>query len=72
MLALQLLTDIAMSAVALLVALLAVYLALRLLGKVAKVIVTIVAIVLVVWLLFADASPLSGMIPSIKNYVPFL
>ena len=67
MLALQLLTDIAMAAVALLVTVLAMYLALRLLGKLAKFFIILIAVVLVVWLLFADASPLSGMILAVQN-----
>ena len=58
----QLLVDIAIAAVALLVTVLATYLAFRLLGKLAKIFVSILVLVLVIWLLFADGSPLSDII----------
>ena len=72
MLVLQLLTDIAMAAVALLVTALAIYLALRLLGKLAKIFITLIVIALVAWLLLADASPLSGVVLLAQNYANFL
>ncbi len=58
----QLLVDIAIAAVALLVTVLAIYLAFRLLGKLAKIFVTIIAIVFVLWLLFSDNSFLGDII----------
>lgn len=64
----QLLVDVAIGAVALLVTVLAIYLAFRLLGKLAKFFVTVIVIVFVLWLLFADGSPLDGVILSARNY----
>ena len=58
----QLLVDIAIAAVALLVTVLAIYLAFRLLGKLAKFFVTIIVIVFVLWLLFSDNSFLGDVI----------
>ena len=55
-------TDIASAALAILVAVLACYLALRLLGKLAKFLITVVVIVLVVWFVFSDNSVLSDYI----------
>ena len=62
MLDVKIFTDIATAALAVLVAVLACYLALRLLGKVAKFLVTVIVIVLVVWFVFSDHSILSGYI----------
>ena len=62
----QALTDIAKSAVALLITVLAIYLALRLLGKLAKFVITIVVVVFVVWLIFSDSSVLSGIISAVR------
>ena len=67
----QLLVDVAIGAVALLVTVLAIYLAFRLLGKLAKFFVTVIVIVFVLWLLFADGSPLDGVILSARNYGMF-
>ncbi len=67
----QLLVDIAIGAVALLVTVLAIYLAFRLLGKLAKIFVTIWVIVLVIWLLFADSSPLSDMMSLMGGYLTY-
>ncbi len=55
-------TDIATAALAILVAVLACYLALRLLGKLAKFLITVVIIVLVVWFVFSDHSILRDYI----------
>ena len=48
------LADVAFAALALLVAVLAIYLAIRLLGKLAKFVIILVLIVLAVWLVFSD------------------
>ena len=53
---LQFFTDLAYAALAVLVAVLAIYLALRLLGKFAKYLITIVLIGLVLWFLFSNHS----------------
>ncbi len=65
----QLLVDVAIGAVALLITVLAIYLAIRLLGKLAKLAVILIVIVFVLWLVFADGSPLDGVILSVQNYV---
>ena len=62
-------TDIASAALAILVAVLACYLALRLLGKLAKFLITVVVIVLVVWFVFSDNSVLSDYINLALPYV---
>ena len=67
----QLLVDVAIGAVALLVTVLAIYLALRLLGKLAKLFVIVIVIAFVLWLVFADGSPLDGVILSARNYGMF-
>ena len=67
----QLLVDIAIGAVALLITVLAIYLALRVLGKLAKIAVILIMIVFVVWLIFADGSPLDGVILSVQNSVAY-
>ena len=67
----QLLVDVAIGAVALLVTVLAIYLALRLLGKLAKFFVIVIVIAFVLWLVFADGSPLDGVILSARNYGMF-
>ena len=64
----QLLVDVAIGAVALLVTVLAIYLAVRLLGKLAKFFVIVIVIAFVLWLVFADGSPLDGVILSALNY----
>ena len=56
------LIDFAKSAVAVLVAVLAIYLAMRLLGKIAKFIVTIVVVVALIW--FLSSSGILGQIIS--------
>lgn len=55
-------TDIATAALAVLIAVLASYLALRLLGKLAKFLITVVIILLVVWFVFSDHSILRDYI----------
>ena len=50
------LADVAFAALAFLVAVLAIYLAIRLLGKLAKFVIILVLIVLAVWLVFSDKS----------------
>ena len=67
---LQFLTDLAYAALAVLVAVLAIYLALRLLGKFAKYLITIVLIGLVLWFLFSDRSILQyvmGLLDGAKD-----
>ena len=49
-------SDIAYAALALLVAALAIYLSLRLFGKIAKFLITLVVILLALWFLFSDHS----------------
>ena len=60
------LTQVAHGAVAVLVALLAVYLSLKLLGKIAKFVIGVVLIALVLWFLFSNAS----ILQSIKDLIP--
>lgn len=59
------LVSVAISAVSVLVALIAVYLSLRLLGKIAKFVVIAVVIALLVWLFVADNSILN----TIKDFI---
>ena len=54
--------DIATAALAVLIALLACYLSLRLLGKLAKFLIVIVVIALVAWFVFSDHSVLRDYI----------
>ena len=54
--------DLAVAALAVLITVLACYLALRLLGKIAKFIVIVVLIALAVWFIFSDHSILNGVI----------
>lgn len=53
------LTGIATSAVSLLIALVAIYLSLRLMGKIAKFVVCVVVVAFVVWLFVSDSSILN-------------
>ncbi|MBQ9802717.1 MAG: hypothetical protein IJW51_06585 [Clostridia bacterium] len=57
------LTTIATGAVAVLVAVLAVYLALRVLGKIAKIVIAVVAFALILWLLFSGRGILNDLLP---------
>ena len=52
----ELLVSIAYGALALLIAVLAIYLALRLLGKIAKFVIFAVVVALVLWFIFSDQS----------------
>ena len=54
-------TDIAIAAVALLVTVLAIYLSLKLLGKIAKFMIVVVVVVAVGWFLFSDNSILQSV-----------
>ena len=56
----EIFTDIAYAALALLIAVLAVYLAVRLLGKLTKFVIIVVAVVLVIWLILSDNSPIKA------------
>ena len=56
---LQIFTDIAIALVMILVGVLAVYFALRFLGKVAKIVVSILIVLVVVWILFSNGGVLS-------------
>ena len=64
---LQFFTDIAYAAVALLVAVLAVYLSLRLLGKLAKFVIIAVVIAVVLWFIFSDHSILQTILSLAKE-----
>ena len=52
----ELLVGIAYAALALLIAVLAIYLALRLLGKIAKFVIFAVVVILLLWFVFSDHS----------------
>lgn len=60
----ELLSDIAYAALTLLVAVLAVYFAIRLLGRIAKFVVTVIILVIVVvvlWVIFSDGGTLQSL-----------
>ncbi len=59
---LQIFTDIAMALVMILVGVLAVYFALRFLGKVAKIVVSVLIVIVVVWILFSKGGVLSELL----------
>lgn len=65
--AVRILSDIAYGALALLVALLAVYLALRLLGKFAKFIITLAVIGLVLFFILSDHSILNTLTELVRS-----
>lgn len=67
MLDLQFFIDLSYGALAMLVAVLAIYLALRLLGKFAKWLITVVIIVLVLWFLFSNHSILQYLLDLLGN-----
>lgn len=67
MLDLQFFIDLAYASLAVLVAVLAIYLALRLLGKFAKWLITVVVIVLVLWFLFSNHSILQYLLDALGN-----
>ena len=62
----ELLLQVAHGAVAVLVALLAVYLSLKLLGKIAKFVIGAVLIALVLWFLLSDNS----IMQTVKDLIP--
>ncbi len=62
-------TDIAVAAVAILVTVLAIYLALKLLGKIAKFMVGVVIVAAILWFLFSDHSILQS-IGAIGDKIP--
>ncbi len=69
------LTDVAFAAIALLVAVLAIYLAIRLLGKLAKFVIILVLIGLAAWLVFSDKSflhPYFDFLPKLFSKEAFL
>lgn len=59
---LQFFIDLSWAALAVLVAVLAIYLALRLLGKFAKLLITVVVVLLVLWFLFSNHSILQYLL----------
>ncbi|MBE6603980.1 MAG: hypothetical protein IJC95_05780 [Clostridia bacterium] len=63
----DLLVDIATSAVAVLITVLAIYLAMRLLGKLAKFFIVIIVVVFVIWLLLSDSSFLNEIISTVRS-----
>ncbi len=63
----DLLVDIAISAVAVLITVLAIYLAMRLLGKLAKFFIVIIVVVFVIWLLLSDSSFLNEIISTVRS-----
>ena len=63
----EILVDVAIAAVAVLIAILAVYLALRLLGKLAKIAIGAIIVALVLWFLFSDSSFLSDILPALQQ-----
>lgn len=65
--AIRILSDIAYGALALLVALLVVYLALRLLGKFAKFVITLAVVGLVLFFVLSDHSILGTLMEFVKN-----
>ena len=65
--AIRVLSDIAYGALALLVALLVVYIALRLLGKFAKFIITLAVVGLVLFFILSDHSILNTLMEFIRN-----
>ena len=66
LLAITSVVDFAKSAVAVLVAILAIYLSLRLLGKLAKFVISIVVLVFVIWFL-SNSGILGQIISSVKS-----
>ena len=64
---LQFFIDLAYASLAVLVAVLAIYLALRLLGKFAKWLITVVVIVLVLWFLFSNHSILQYLLDALGD-----
>lgn len=65
--AIRILSDIAYGALALLVALLVVYVALRLLGKFAKFIITLAVVGLVLFFILSDHSILNTLMEAVRG-----
>ena len=68
----ELFTDIAYAALALLIAVLAIYFTLRLMGKVAKFIVTTVIVIVVgvvLWMIFSDTGASLPVIGGLTNII---
>ena len=65
---LQILSDIAVTLVMVLVAVLAVYFALRFLGKVARIVVALVVTAIVLWLLFSGNGVLGDLFAAVAPY----
>ena len=66
----QVILDLSYAALVILIAVLAVYLAFRLLGKFAKLLVTVAVIVLVLWLVFSNRGALQylrDLVDSLKS-----
>ena len=63
----QVITDIAYAALALLIATLAVYLSLKLMGKLAKFLIILIVIGVVVWFLFSDHSFVQSLLELARN-----
>ena len=55
--------ELASTALALLIAALAMYLGVKLLGKFAKFVIIVVTVILVLWFILSDNSILSGILP---------
>ena len=62
----EMLTDIAYAAIALLITVLAIYLSIRLLGKLAKFVIILVVIAVVLWFIFGDNSILKDVIADLE------
>ncbi|MBQ8341207.1 MAG: hypothetical protein IJY22_02380 [Clostridia bacterium] len=60
------LSEIAISAVSLLIALVAIYLSLRLMGKIAKFVICLVIIVFTIWLFVSDSSILNVILTQLR------
>ena len=70
MIPVALFTDIAYAALALLIAVLALYFVLRLLGKIAKFVVSVIilaAVAAVLWFIFSDHSAMLGVLPFLNG-----
>ncbi|MBQ3482892.1 MAG: hypothetical protein IJA78_01820 [Clostridia bacterium] len=55
--------ELATTALAILIAALAIYLGLKLLGKLAKFVIAVVVIVLILWIVLSEHSILAGVLP---------
>lgn len=66
---LQFFTAIAYASIAVLIAVLAIYLAVKLLGKISKFVVIVVAVAFLLWLLFSDHGFIQ-MLGGLGNKIP--